>query len=287
MKPIAVIPNMITLGNAVCGFAAIVKAAHGEFLPAAWLILLAMVFDAFDGKIARLTKQTSAFGAQLDSLSDCISFGIAPAVIVALILGPTPDKEILPKAVWFFSVVFALAVVLRLARFNVAEAKGDEDHEIFQGLPSPAAAGLVASLVIFKYYLAEGVGMEELGRKLIGEEVGAQLGRFIIFPILPASTLLLGYLMISSRIRYSHVVSRYLSGKRTWDYFAYLVFIVFLAAAMREVALVLGFGLYAASGPVAYALGRRGSLEEADHEAEELPGQPAPADIPDSSPRDS
>ena len=290
MKPIAVIPNMITLGNAVCGFAALVKIGHGDFLAAAWLILLAMVFDAFDGKVARLTKQTSAFGAQLDSLSDAISFGVAPALLVALmmdeVIGPAPASHVLPKAVWFFCLAFALCAILRLARFNVAESKGEEDHQIFHGLPSPAAAGLVASLVVLKYFLAEGIGMEELGRKIVPAELGQRMGALIVFPVLPASTLLLGYLMISSRIRYAHVVSQYLSGKRTFEYFAYLVFVVFLAAAMREVALVVGFGVYAASGPVAYAFRDRRAADpdaDADEEKEDIPLRPAPADSPGGS----
>ncbi|MDQ7779051.1 MAG: CDP-alcohol phosphatidyltransferase family protein, partial [Planctomycetota bacterium] len=79
---VAILPALITLGNTICGFASIAFAADEKFEKAAWMVLLAMVFDALDGKVARMTRSMSAFGGQLDSLSDAISFGLAPAILV-------------------------------------------------------------------------------------------------------------------------------------------------------------------------------------------------------------
>ena len=252
VKTVGVLPCLITLGNASCGFGAIVKIAQAEYVHGAWLIILAMIFDGLDGRVAKLTRQISEFGAQLDSLSDAISFGVAPALLVALMNRPSDTPGIWPKAVWFFALVYALCAILRLARYNVEARRGLREKDLFRGLPTPAAAGMVASLVIFSHYLNE-VWKEDLGEKLLSQGAAEKLSRWIIFPILPAAALILGYLMISSRLRYPHVVNRYVGGKRTFEYFAYLIFVVFLAMAMREVALVAGFASYVAMGPIRFA----------------------------------
>src|SRR5882724_985861 len=157
-KMFAVLPTMLTLGNAVCGFGAITFAAKVGLQPFGWgkndteclwiaaiLIFLAMVFDMLDGRAARWAKQTSEFGAQLDSLCDAISFGAAPAMILIKFSEFSSDYH--PRLLWAIAVLFVLCAILRLARFNV-ETDEEDTHEYFSGLPSPAAAGTVASFML-------------------------------------------------------------------------------------------------------------------------------------------
>ena len=148
-KVFAVLPTMLTLGNAACGFGAITFAAKWSggdpalsLFIASCLIFLSMVFDALDGSAARLTKQTSEFGAQLDSLCDAISFGAAPAF---LMLQFSQSRDLLHlRLLWWIAALYVACAVLRLARFNV-ETDEDDAHDSFSGLPSPAAAGTVRS----------------------------------------------------------------------------------------------------------------------------------------------
>src|SRR5436190_23935290 len=162
-KMFAVLPTMLTLGNAVCGFGAITFAAKVGLAErmgwgrtdtdclwiAAVLIFLAMVFDMLDGRAARWAKQTSQFGAELDSLCDAISFGVAPAVI--LVKFSTDAHPTMPNPVarllWAIAVLFVVCAILRLARFNV-ETDDEDTHQSFTGLPSPAAGGTVVSFMI-------------------------------------------------------------------------------------------------------------------------------------------
>src|SRR5262249_24268980 len=162
-KMFAVLPTMLTLGNAVCGFGAITFAAKvGLAEPMGWgrsvterlwiaaaLVFLAMVFDMLDGRAARWPKQTSQFGAELDSLCDAISFGVAPAVILIKFCAEAyPSMNMLAaRLLWAIAVLFMICAILRLARFNV-ETDEEDTHEYFSGLPSPAAAGTVASFMI-------------------------------------------------------------------------------------------------------------------------------------------
>ncbi len=160
IRTFAILPTMFTLGNLVCGFFAIVIASRvqtplvPEGNPAAdpancfysaWLIILAMVFDALDGYVARLAKAASEFGAELDSLCDMVSFGIAPAF---LLVKMCPQFSFFHKqAIWVIAGSYAACAALRLARFNV-ETSDEDDHMAFHGLPSPAAAASVAGFAI-------------------------------------------------------------------------------------------------------------------------------------------
>ncbi|HEX3599484.1 MAG TPA: CDP-diacylglycerol--serine O-phosphatidyltransferase, partial [Lacipirellulaceae bacterium] len=188
MKPIraiAVLPTLFTLGNLVCGFFAIVVLAriekpatpdsepatqitlpihsteeikglfdsddptHNLMLSGA-LILLAMFFDAVDGQVARITRGSSDFGAQLDSLCDLVSFGVAPAI---LLVKMCPQFAFFHReGIWFIAAVFACCAALRLARFNV-ETDSEDDHTMFAGLPTPAAAATIGSFALLSYFL--------------------------------------------------------------------------------------------------------------------------------------
>lgn len=142
MKKVFLVPNFVTAINLFCGFYSIVASVQGEWIVASWSILAAIVFDMLDGRIARLAKATSSFGVQFDSMSDLTSFGMAPAVLVYVgWLGPYG------RVGWLVSFLFLVCAALRLARFNVFTGKIPKNF--FLGLPSPAAAGMIATFIIF------------------------------------------------------------------------------------------------------------------------------------------
>jgi CDP-diacylglycerol--serine O-phosphatidyltransferase len=264
MKKVQMIPSLFTLGNAACGFAAIVKVGSFAMNPgntqylvsAGWFILLAMVFDSFDGKVARMARATSDLGGQLDSLADAISFGVAPAVLVTIwnskFFAQTPTETFLAKMTWFFCLTYALAAILRLARFNVENRHDKEHHMSFVGLPTPGAGGFVASLVILHNYLTNGKASgNELIQALASNETMVQFAKQMP-KFLPLVMIILAFLMVSSRIRYVHILNRLLRGRRTFDYFTYLLFAGILLILVEEIALVGAFLVYILSGPVAY-----------------------------------
>lgn len=148
------IPNMLTLFNGISGFTALLcatitlanPASADTYIPLSLtLIALAMVFDALDGRVARMTGSTSNIGAQLDSLCDAISFGVAPAFVMFFaLLGSAPMALL-----WLVAVVYMSCAIYRLARFNVETTDhSEESHLWFSGLPSPAAAATVSLIII-------------------------------------------------------------------------------------------------------------------------------------------
>jgi CDP-diacylglycerol--serine O-phosphatidyltransferase len=136
-----VLPSMFTMANMFCGYACIVYASRQEFTTAAPFIGIAIVLDMLDGRIARMTGTSSAFGVEFDSLADVISFGMAPAIL-AFSWGLDP----LGRIGWFAGFLFVTAAALRLARFNIQSAAAP-DKRYFVGLPSPAAASVSAATV--------------------------------------------------------------------------------------------------------------------------------------------
>ena len=139
---IYLLPNLFTTGALFAGFYGIVAAINAHFETAAIAILVAMVLDGMDGRIARLTNTQSDFGAQYDSLADMVSFGLAPALIVYYW-----SLFELGKLGWLAAFLYTSATALRLARFNTQV--GNADKRFFQGLPSPAAAALIATIIWF------------------------------------------------------------------------------------------------------------------------------------------
>lgn len=146
-RGIYLLPNLFTTAGLFAGFYAIVAAMAGHFQPAAIAVFVAMIMDGLDGRIARLTHTESAFGKEYDSLSDMVSFGLAPA----LVMYEWAFKDMVNfgfvwgKIGWLGAFFYAIAAALRLARFNVRA--GVVDKRYFQGLPSPAAAGIIAGMV--------------------------------------------------------------------------------------------------------------------------------------------
>jgi len=135
------LPHIFTTLNIFCGFYATIKVIGGDFLKASWGILFAIVFDIFDGRIARIFRTSSNFGLQYDSLCDLVSFGVAPSLLVYQY-----SLRDFNKIGWLASFLYTTCVALRLARFNV---KVFLKNEHFEGLPSPAGAAILASVVLF------------------------------------------------------------------------------------------------------------------------------------------
>ena len=246
---LAVLPTLLTLGNGVCGLAAISIAMSAnleweletQLLVAGILIFGGMLFDALDGSAARMTGQESQFGAELDSLCDAITFGTAPAVIV----WQYSEGIGLPRKVtWAIGVLFALCVLIRLARFNV-ETTEDDPHDGFDGLPSPAAAGTIAAFVI---------AMPEL--TAYTTETNPEAVRMIAETLLKGSqvfvailTLTLAYLMVS-RFQYPHVFQQLLRGRRAPHQIGQALFVLIGALLLHWLALPIAFCYYAFASPI-------------------------------------
>lgn len=143
MRKMYIVPNMLTTANLFCGFYSSILSSRNDFKEAAYFILIAGIFDALDGRIARLAKATSAFGVEFDSLSDLISFGFAPSFL--LYYSNLLDTDRLGVVVCFFYVACA---AFRLARFNVGTS-GTNPKQFFQGVASPVAAGFIATFALF------------------------------------------------------------------------------------------------------------------------------------------
>lgn len=142
MRKIYLVPNFVTTANMFCGFYSIIASVHQDFVAAAWAIMAAGIFDMLDGRIARLAKATSQFGVEYDSLSDLVSFGVAPSILIYLWALEPYDRLGLLAA-----FLFMTCGALRLARFNVNSSELPKKY--FQGLPIPMAAGMIATFVIF------------------------------------------------------------------------------------------------------------------------------------------
>lgn len=189
----AVVPSLFTVLNMFCGFLAIIHASHGEYLAASWFIILAAGFDSLDGVMARITKSSSEFGVQIDSLSDVVSFGAAPAFLVYhMSLSTLGGLGVL------LSSLIMIFGGLRLARFNVQLVGLDKNH--FVGLPIPASAITVASFTL--NYYAPDTGLHATAAML-----------------LPYMVTVLGLLMVS-KVKYDTFpkVSKRAITKEPWKY---------------------------------------------------------------------
>ncbi len=221
-RGIYLLPNLLTTGSLFAGFYAIVASIQGNFTWASLAILLAIFLDGLDGTVARLTKSTSSFGLQYDSLCDLTAFGIAPAVLTyTWLLAPYG------RIGWLATFIFAACGALRLARFNVLAQAGDGSLD-FRGLPIPAAAGVLASIV----YLVEDFSVKA----------------YVPLIAMAALGYILAFLMVST-IRYKSFKD--LSGplRRPFRVLVGVVLGLFVAAAIPQVVAVLAFGGYALSGP--------------------------------------
>ena len=266
LRTVSVLPTLVTMGNLLAGVLALsylqdAASVEGEaqaalWDKAAWMIFLGMFCDALDGRVARLTRSTSAFGAQIDSLADVVTFGVVPAMIAKSLLTQT-FPMMSPKLLLALALVYVVGAALRLARYNVESTRTDPDGAshvtlVFRGLPSPAAAGVVASLVLLRHEY-----------QLLSLDWAVLLG-----------TPLLGLLM-TSRLPYPHLINRFLEGNRPMTTVALLVVTVFLGVIHLLETVTAAFVLYALSGIVLYVLARgtgfpRWALREETDEVEDV-----------------
>ena len=218
---IFLLPSLLTTGNLFCGFFAIVLTVEYRYTEAALAIFVAMVMDMLDGRVARLMKATSQFGVEYDSLADVISFCVAPAFLLYCFA-----LRDLGRAAWFAAFLFVICGALRLARFNVHT--GTSDKRYFVGLPTPAAAGVPASVVI----LLQG---DELTRWMLGA--------------IAVGTYLVALAMVST-FRYWSFKEVAFARRRPGQTLLVVVLAVMIVATKHDVFLFLVFAGYALSGPV-------------------------------------
>jgi len=238
LKYITILPSLFTILNGVFGFTAIIFAGKGSVIPSAeskipfftfsstthfamsgYMILVAMIADMLDGRLARKVKSTS-------------SFGVAPAYLMLNVMDTAiasiglADESFLQRFIWLTAATYICCAVLRLARFNVENEEDESAHMSFMGLPTPAAAGVIVSLIIFH------------------QEI---LATFAIICILPFLAIGISILMVS-RIRYPHILNQYLRGKKPFTYLIrVLLLLVFIFVTSIQAALVLVFCGFAAS----------------------------------------
>jgi CDP-diacylglycerol---serine O-phosphatidyltransferase len=269
LRTIAVFPTLLTLGNLVCGFFAIVVAARVDkpvpgawelTLPvdttnvmiSGWLIFLAIIFDGLDGYVARLARTTSDFGAQLDSLCDLVTFGVAPGF---LLVKMCPRFTIIHnQTIWIIATLYVACAALRLARFNV-ETSDEDDHLKFNGLPSPSAAAAIAGFAIMFYYLRDVNKPGEL-RQWVDQ---------VLQNVLPYFGVLLALLMVS-RIPYPHVTNQIFRGQRSFAHVVGVVFALMAVMLIRGYAIPLVFCIFILYGPIHWAW-----LKFVQHRKEEEP----------------
>lgn len=267
-----VLPNLLTTGNLFWGFFAMHKALAGEFAWAGSAILLAAVFDMLDGRVARLTKGTSEFGVQYDSLCDLVSFGVAPAIIMYQ-FGLMKYGRI----GWIVCFLFMACGALRLARFNVQSSIGKANGD-FTGLPIPMAAAVVATFVLFIQDLES---IKTTGSWLANTYVtyleGTQAKANVMLAIAP----ILSIAMVSNMAFRSHKAIK-IQGVGPFKLLSGFVFLLSILAWQPEMVGFFACLLYALSGPVEWALGWKKPMEDdeifAPEEDEDSDQGPAPTD---------
>ena len=247
-RGIYLIPNLLTTGNLFSGFYALIAVFNADYLHAAMAILVAMAFDVLDGKSARLTKTTSRFGVEYDSLADVVSFGVAPGLLIY-----SWALSSYGRIGWVAAFLFLACGTLRLARFNVQAGSVESKH--FVGLPIPAAAGVIASLVVLDHHILR---------------MGAEIKPLLILGFIYA----LAFLMVST-FHYRSFKDFHLRGRKPFHVLVSAVLVLIILAAEPQILLFVMFAGYALSGVVerpAAALVRK------------MFKRPAPTHGPSSSP---
>jgi CDP-diacylglycerol--serine O-phosphatidyltransferase len=268
VKRIAILPTLLTLGNAVCGFASIhyaskiapgtaAEASRWFFLVSGALIFAAMVFDVLDGYVARLSKSASDFGGQLDSLCDAISFGLAPAFLLLRMCqewGEPPLKH----GVVVIAALYMVCALLRLARFNLENSPDPASQKRFKGLPSPAAAGCVAALALLRAELPVWARVDEARVE------------FALKACAPAGALVVALLMVS-RFPYPHLTKQLFRRRRHFSFVVQAVLLISVVTLLPAASLFALFWAYALSAPIrsliVRALGRSATARPGVDEA--------------------
>ncbi len=231
-KGIYILPNIFTLGNLGLGFLSIVNTFNGKFIAASWAILISVVCDILDGQTARLTKTTSKFGLEFDSLADIVSFGVAPAILMySLILNHYGKLGIL------VAFLFVITGALRLARYNVKV----ETMEIgyYSGLPIPASAGILATFVLVYSMCIKDTNSRMI--PLIMKNVP------LLYKFIPLFMVILSYLMISN-LRYVSFKKFKLNRRKSFRLFIFIIGVSLLVWMYPENVILIVLTLYILSG---------------------------------------
>lgn len=241
-KGVYLLPNTLTLCGMFCGFFAILSAINGQYVNAAWAIVLANIFDGLDGWIARLTSTSTRFGIELDSLSDLVAFGVAPSVLIyKWALAP------FGRVGWAAAFLFVACGALRLARFNIQT--GMPGSKAFKGMPIPAAATVIASIIIFYYEFWTGVPSKNA--------------------FFPAITIVLSLLMVST-IRYHGLKEIDFREKKPFWFLIVFVMILFVMLIHPSTAIFVFAMIYLIWGIIenTYIVIRKRRLKQIEHLSE-------------------
>ncbi len=252
MRGVFFLPSRATLGNAICGFSAIYITTlnparetdswarfFGEhsLLWAAYLVFFAAVFDVLDGRLARLTRHTTDFGGQLDSLSDVISFGAAPAFIALQLFkshAPADLPIFFSRLVWAIGALYVSCAAVRLARFNVTNDHGEQHHRSFQGLPSPAAGLAVMSVVLLhQQVLFDGF---------------PRVADVLVWAAPPM--LFICALLMVSEVRYPHLMNTMFRGRKSLRKLVVGLMLLLLLVIQHRYTLAIGTLGFASLGPL-------------------------------------
>jgi len=263
-RGVAVAPTLMTLGNLLCGFAAIFIAsrATNEGFPNNWtqptvavlFIFLGMVFDGLDGRVARLTRSESELGEQLDSMADLVTFGVAPAfVVIQLVRVGSPfiggTDYVFGRLALIVAGIYVACAALRLARFNIETAEDDDPrHDSFKGMPTPGAAGTVASLVLLHEYFLRRSGVPEPGSPEDWTVRAAAVAMVVIAGVMA--------LAMVSTLRYPHVLNRYFRRRANLRTLVVIVVLAGLLMLHPQGSLAAVMVAYALSPMIAWAWGR-------------------------------
>jgi CDP-diacylglycerol--serine O-phosphatidyltransferase len=234
-RGIYLLPNLFTTASLFSGFYAIVAAMNGDFANAAAAVFVSMILDGLDGRVARMTNTQSAFGAEYDSLADMVAFGVAPALVAFSL-----NLQTLGNLGWIATFIYVAGAALRLARFNTQI--GSVDKRYFIGLPSPAAAALVAGFV-WVFHSFEQTKMLALVTMLVVASAGV--------------------LMVSN-VLYNSFKEFDLKERVPFTTMLIMVLVFAVIALEPSVVLLLGFVVYAASGPLNTLLKKGSNKKEED-----------------------
>lgn len=235
-RGIYLLPNLLTTGALFAGFYSIVAAIDGNFQASAWAIFVAMLLDGLDGRVARMTSTASEFGREFDSLSDMVSFGLAPAIVTYQwgVVRLSEYGALWGRLGWLAAFLYAAAAAFRLARFNLNTQR--QDRRYFQGLATPAAAVGIAAMV----WLTTKYGIDGLVALAAGIAV----------------TALAGLLMVS-QFRYWSFKDIEAGKRLRFAHLLVIPTILIVIALEPPLVIFLAFVVYAASGPVQWAWRRR------------------------------
>lgn len=234
IRKIYLLPNLLTTGNIVCGCLSILYTLGGRYQAAAYAIVAGWLFDLLDGRVARLTKTGSIFGVNYDSLSDLVTFGVAPTALIFQFFQRPGDKFLAAIV-----LIYTVSCALRLARFNIHASTSDKEG--FKGLPTPASALTVATLFLWALLQKPELVSPKSDFTIIGIEVLA---------------LVLSGLMVSD-IPYPSIGVRIFKRRHPFPYLVFIVIAIAMVFANPPLTLFVGCVIYVLSGPVKLLLDRR------------------------------